>query len=144
MESGAARRGMRVLCPIHNPDPTPPPGEAVSSEAGLTEAAASPHPHRGCQGNEVFDTAIARDLAGCAYAAYHCVRGDQTVRLRGLGHNLTSTRRALVCQLSCHGANVSCCERRRGYPLTSLCLGCRVSIRMLPARARRTWIGTTF
>ena len=91
MESGAARRGMRVLCPIHTPDPVPPPDEAVPSEAGLSEETAAPtQRHRGCQGNEVFDTAIARDLAGCAYAAYHCVRGDPTVR----------------CPPTCHGATL--------------------------------------
>ena len=100
MESVASRRGMRVLCPIHTPDPAPPPGEAVSSEAGVPEAAASPQRHKGCQGNEVFDTGIARDLAGCAYAAYHCVRGDPAVCSPGPCHNFgpsialaTSSRR---------------------------------------------------
>ncbi len=80
MEPDAARRGMRVLCPIHSPDPAPPTSEPV----GVSETAESPEPQlrRGCQGNQVFDTAIAKDLAGCAFAAYHQVSGDPAVSLR--------------------------------------------------------------
>ena len=78
MEPDAARRGMRVLCPIHSPDPAP-----AASEPGVSETAESPDPQlrRGCQGNQVFDTVIAKDLAGCAFAAYHQVNGDPAVRL---------------------------------------------------------------
>ena len=98
MESGAPRRGMRVLCPIHTPDPVPPPGEAVPAEANLFEAVVPVQLHRGCQGNEVFDTAVARDLAGCAYAAYHCVRSESAVR--SPGRLTTATPRRLCRQAS--------------------------------------------
>ena len=102
MEHNASRRGMRVLCPIHTPDPAPPTDEAVPSEAGLPEAAAPAQRHTGCQGNQVFDTAIARDLAGCSYAAYHSVRGDPAVRLLWCSlADRPSWRRALACLMDC-------------------------------------------
>ena len=63
-------RGTRVLCPIHQPPQ--PSNDADGSEH-------STFPVGGCQGNEVFNTAIATDLAGCAFGAYHQPEGDVEV-----------------------------------------------------------------
>ncbi len=79
MEPEAPNRGMRVLCPIHSPDPAPPTSEPVGSSEAAEAPTPDPQLRRGCQGNQVFDTAIAKDLAGCAFAAYHQLSGDPAV-----------------------------------------------------------------
>ena len=64
-------RGARVLCPIHRP-------EQPSDAASVTNDASRP-PMRRCQGNEVFNTALATDMAACAFEAYHQPAGDRKV-----------------------------------------------------------------
>ena len=64
-------RGARVLCPIHRP-------EQPSDAASVTNDASRP-PMRRCQGNEVFNTALATDMAACAFGAYHQPAGDRKV-----------------------------------------------------------------
>ena len=83
VDPDVARHAMRVLCPIHSPDPAPPTSEPVVSEAAEPRGPELQN-RRGCQGNQVFDTAFAKDLAGCAFAAYHHLNGDPAVSLRSV------------------------------------------------------------